>query len=192
MILLLAAQVVLAEKPSADLTGPWHLFLDDHLIAWKTDVVRTYHPFEKYKGNPIIVSDQPWEGGMIRVNSVLPTEDGSGYRMWYSCWSPRNDPDHGHALYALSKDGIHWDKPRMGLVPWKVNGSKDNNIIGGGGSVLYTPDDPDPARRYKSVGGSKGGYRFKASPDGIHWDRLSEKDIEEMPVLKDLRALKAG
>jgi len=27
-------------------------------------------------------------------------------------------------------------------------------------------------------------------PDGIHWDRLSEQDIDDMPVLRDLRALK--
>ena len=46
-------------------------------------------------------------------------------------------------------------------------------------SVIATPDDtimvpvPPPA------------------PAGIHWDRLSERDLEEMPVLKDLRALRA-
>jgi len=177
IFLLIISHSALAEKSLGDLTGPWQLFVDDYLIKSKVDVVRTYHPFEKYPGNPIIVSDQPWEGGMIRVNSVLPAEDGNGYRMWYSCWSPRNDPDHGHALYALSKDGILWEKPKMGVKPWLVNNSKDNNIIGGGGLVLHTPDDPDPAHRYKSVGGGKGGYIFKASPDGIHWDKLSKSPI---------------
>ena len=176
--LLLASPAVHGEKSLGDLTGPWELFLDDHLVASKDNVTRKYHPFEKHPGNPIIVSDQPWEGGMIRVNSVLPNEDGKGYRMWYSCWSPRKDPDHGHALYALSKDGILWEKPKMGLVPWLVNNSKDNNIISGGGSVLHTPDDPDPARRYKTVGGGKSGqYFFKSSPDGLCWDTLSKEGI---------------
>jgi 5-formyltetrahydrofolate cyclo-ligase len=47
-------------------------------------------------------------------------------------------------------------------------------------SVIATPDetitvaDPFPA------------------PDGIDWHRLSEQDIEKMPVLRDLQALKAG
>lgn len=104
--------VAFAEKPLGDLTGSWQLFADDYLVASKKDVVRKYHPFEKHPGNPIIVSDQPWEGGMIRVNGVLPNEAGGGYRMWYSCWSPRNDPDKGHSLYALSKDGIRWKNRR--------------------------------------------------------------------------------
>jgi 5-formyltetrahydrofolate cyclo-ligase len=28
-------------------------------------------------------------------------------------------------------------------------------------------------------------------PDGIHWDRLSDQDLEDMPILKDLKALSA-
>src|SRR5512143_3734939 len=81
---LVTANAALAGKSLGDLTGPWELLLDDHLVASKDNIVRTYHPFKKHPGNPIIVSDQPWEGGMIRVNGVLPNEAGNGYRMWYS------------------------------------------------------------------------------------------------------------
>ena len=28
-------------------------------------------------------------------------------------------------------------------------------------------------------------------PEGIHWDRLSDKDLDDMPILKDLKALSA-
>ena len=28
-------------------------------------------------------------------------------------------------------------------------------------------------------------------PEGIHWDRLSNKDLDDMPILKDLKALSA-
>jgi 5-formyltetrahydrofolate cyclo-ligase len=28
-------------------------------------------------------------------------------------------------------------------------------------------------------------------PEGIHWDRLSDQDLEDMPILKDLKALSA-
>ena len=30
------------EKALGDLTGPWQLFVDDYLVAEKTDVVRSY------------------------------------------------------------------------------------------------------------------------------------------------------
>lgn len=165
-----------AAKSLGDLSGPWKLFLDDHLVASKENLVRKYHPFRKHPANPIMVVDQPWEHHVINCTTVLPTEDHAGFRMWYYCWSHRDvDPDGSHALYATSRDGIQWEKPRLGLKEWKVNGSKANNIIGGGSSVLHTPEDPDPARRYKSIG--PGGYLFKASPDGIHWDPLSRKPI---------------
>ncbi len=168
----------IAEKSLGDLTGPWELLLDDHLVATKVNVVRKYHEFKKHPNNPLIISDQPWEGGMVRVGSVLPNEDGDGYRMWYSCWTTRNDPDKGHTLYALSKDGIRWDKPKMNLMPWKVTGSTENNIIPGGGWVLHTPHETDPALRYKAIGSAKsGGYVFKASSNGLHWATLSKSPI---------------
>ncbi len=174
---LLTSNAVLAENSLGDLTGPWELLLDNHLVASKANILRTYHPFKKHPGNPIIVSDQPWEGGMIRVNGVLPNEAGDGYRMWYSCWTIAKDPDKGHALYALSQDGFCWEKPKLGLLPWKVTGSKENNLIGGGGWVLHTPGDPAPARRYKTVGAKSGKYFFKSSPDGIQWETLSKEPI---------------
>src|ERR1043166_1101139 len=68
-----------AAKSVGDLTGPWQLFVDDHLVASKENAVRTYHQFEKYAGNPIMVADQPWEHNVIAATTVLPSEDGSGY-----------------------------------------------------------------------------------------------------------------
>jgi len=177
IVFLVLPLLAYGEKHVGDLTGPWQLFVDDYLVKSKHNVVRTYHPFKKYAGNPIVVADQPWEDKVVKINVVLPNDDGSGYRMWYSCWSPRNDPDHGHALYALSKDGILWQKPKMGIVTWKVNGSKENNIIGASSSLMYTPDDPDPARRFKSVGRQSGKYYLNSSADGIHWERLSKEAI---------------
>jgi len=170
---LLTPWAAVAEKSVGDLTGPWQLFVDDYLIKWKDNVVRTYHPFKKYANNPVMVTDQPWEHNVIACMTVLPDEDGSGYRMWYYCWTIREDPDHSRWLYATSEDGIHWQKPKLGLMPWAVNGSKENNMVAAGGSVMHTPNDPDPARRYKAIAPSK--YMFSASPDGIHWKPLSKE-----------------
>jgi hypothetical protein len=173
LALCLSPLLVYGAKSLNDLTGSWQLFVDDHLVASKDKVVRRYHPFKKHPGNPIMVVDQPWEHNVIASCTVLPNEDGSGFRMWYYCWTRKGDPEGSYFLYATSKDGIHWQKPKLGVETWKVNGSKDNNIVAAGGSVMHTPDDPDPSRRYKAIWPSE--YTFHASPDGIHWQPMAKK-----------------
>ncbi len=174
-ILLLTSPAAFAAKSLGDLTGPWQLFLDDYLVASKDNVVRRYHPFEKYTNNPIVVVDQPWEYTVVSCATVLPADDGKGSRMWYDSWTRKGDPEHGFSLYATSTDGVHWDKPKLGLNTWQKNGSKDNNFVAAGGSIMHTPNDPDPARRYKAV--SNGDYLFRSSPDGLRWEALSKAKI---------------
>lgn len=156
--------------------GHWQLFVDDHLIASKNNVKRAWHAIEKYSANPIMKVDQPWEYDVITATTVLPAEDGSGYRMWYYCWSRPDDTKHGgYALYATSTDGIQWEKPKLGVQPFHKTGSKDTNIVEAGGSIMFTPEDPDPSRRYKAI--SPGEFRFSSSPDGIRWEKLSKDRI---------------
>ncbi len=167
-------------KSLGDLTGPWHLFLDDYLVKSKVNIVRTYHPFVKYTNNPVVVVDKPWEHNVLNSMTVLPNENGDGFRLWYYCWGPRIETKGGkghggHTLYATSKDGVKWEKPNLGLHAWSVNGSKENNFVSAYGSIMHTPKDPDPARRYKAIG--PGGYMFSASPDGINWEKLSNKKV---------------
>ncbi|MCX6619521.1 MAG: hypothetical protein NTY38_00270 [Acidobacteria bacterium] len=93
--------------------------------------------------------------------------------------------------YAISNDGIHWQKPDLGLV--EFNGSKANNIVRvfGFGQVFIDPFDT-PERRFKSIqyqaprpyAGWAPGARVKGnalylgySPDGRRWD------LEPEPVL---------
>jgi len=73
--------------------------------------------------------------------------------MWYYCWSPKNNPERSHGLYAVSKDGIHWDKPNLGLMPWKVNGTLENYCVGAMGDIIHSPHEPEPLRGYKCIGG---------------------------------------
>ncbi|MDY0031340.1 MAG: hypothetical protein RBT84_05280, partial [FCB group bacterium] len=37
-----------------DLTGPWQLFVDDHLVAESSQLSRVWHAFEKHAGNPLL------------------------------------------------------------------------------------------------------------------------------------------
>lgn len=72
---------------------------DGHIAA--RNVPRTYHAFQKYPNNPVMVTDRPWEGRVIQLyGTVLP-----GFRMWYPCVNA----DLGkfkQVLYAESLDGI--------------------------------------------------------------------------------------
>lgn len=161
-----------------DLTGRWQLFVDDHLIAEKTNVTRTYHAFDKHADNPLMVADKPWEGKTAYVyGTVLPDEDGTGYRTWYHSW----DGEY-RMLYATSEDGLRWEKPELGLTEY--DGSKANNILfritheNHNPQVIHTPWDPDLQRQYKMMYFEYGrtppdctvtGYRGAWSPDGVHW-----------------------
>lgn len=169
---------VLAMRSLGDLSGPWQLFVDDHLVASRSNVTRRYHAFQKHPANPLVVVDRPWEHNVVNATTVLPNETGDGFRMWYYCWSPPEfaPPGRSHGgygLYATSRDGIRWEKPSLGLIEWSGNGSTDNNFVGAGGSILHTPEDPDPARRYKAIAPSH--YTFRASPDGLRWEALGQK-----------------
>jgi hypothetical protein len=74
--------------------------------------------------------------------------------MWYLGQGDDNEWFERVCL-ATSRDGIHWEKPKLGLVEYK--GNKNNNLVDlNQGShhvqacvVFYEPDEPDPQRRFK-------------------------------------------
>ncbi|HSW46311.1 MAG TPA: LamG-like jellyroll fold domain-containing protein [Phycisphaerae bacterium] len=175
----LHGQSMPAERQAADLTGPWQLFVDDHLIAVRAQVARKYHAFEKHEGNPVLAGDQPWEGNNIYLyGTILPGEDGKGYRMWYQT-IPRGD-EKTSVLYATSADGVRWDKPNLGIHERK--GSKDNNVTLAGGfmpAVIFRPWEIDAERRYLMMTLAKGGWQATVSRDGLHW-----KELPNNPVCK--------
>jgi predicted GH43/DUF377 family glycosyl hydrolase len=122
---------------------------------------------------PLLKAEKPWESfaiGFVRVIRV-----GDAWHMWYVAFDAatyRSDTDYT-VCYAKSADGVHWERPSLGLVEY--NGSKDNNIIARndlGSGVFLDPSAP-PAERFKCVFGRVietswcmfGGV----SPDGIHW-----------------------
>lgn len=161
-----------ANEGLGDLSGPWQLVVDDYGLASKNGLVRTYHPLVKFAGNPVLSADQPWEGQAVYTyGTVLPDETGNGYRLWYSCIDYFHDCEM-RVLYATSPDGIHWSKPALGIRQW--NGSTANNMffpratLNGIASIIHTPWDPDPGRRYHVVNYDPGGYFAAWSADGIH------------------------
>ena len=139
---------------------------------------------------PLLKADRPWESMSIGLDQVLKI--GDQWHMWYvACDKDYRTDNDGHFCYARSKDGVHWEKPSLGICSYK--GNKQNNILMSGFnfcSFIYDEKAP-PAERFRAVGASErktgsspvrdGGpwWIFGAtSPDGIRW-----KVIEE-PLLK--------
>ena len=187
------------------LAGPWptvraaepinmgsrlELFVDSHLIDRLSGGARRqlHHPVPR---EVAIVMDQPWEGNA--VNYVTVFQDGPRYRMYYrgaDVHYDKNGYRESHPdlyCYAESSDGIHWQKPTLGLFAFR--GSKENNIVWDGkgiGNHNFTPfKDTNPkasaAARYKAlgVGGAgpeRGLYAFQ-SADAIHWSLLTDKPV---------------
>ena len=160
-------------------------FIDDYLIATAHNIRRTVHQPRKYEANPLVVPDKAWEGNRGSIIGPVWRDPQTGqFRMLYRTHQGRFPLADGNVarealLYAQSSDGIEWTKPELGLHPWQ--GSAANNILGPqmqAHSLLYEPDDPDPARRYKALmvtreprGKSKGVFNLGTSPDGISWTK---------------------
>lgn len=155
------------------------LFFDDERIEKRTLVSRVLHP-ARTRG-PVISAERAWEGSRVYCfGTVLRNSASGGYRMWYHA---RVGPGNEHrapglagpgdmVCYATSPDGIEWERPTLGLVPF--DGSKDTNIVFMNGhcpSVLFDPDAPN-SERYRMVvngWGDHPGYTMRHSADGFSW-----------------------
>jgi hypothetical protein len=104
-----------------------HLFVDDHEIQHYTNLLRVLNKPKKHP-EPVVTVDQKWEGCRTQAwGSVIQEPDGL-LRMWYFSFPSRgpDTQDCGGYCYAESRDGIHWDKPPLGVAEWR--GSRENNI----------------------------------------------------------------
>ncbi len=157
----------------ADHIGPERqLFVDEHLIEDLDGLRRVMQRPEKL-ASPVLEGDKPWErwSASIIGNSVHYDEEDGIFKAWYDTI--------GGVAYATSQDGMHWQKPSLGII--ERDGSTDTNLISAGRnfSVVKDPADEDPEKRYKAMywgsrnepdapWGAKGHF-VAFSADGIHW-----------------------
>lgn len=153
--------------------------------------LKLHHPVPREVS---ITFDKPWEGNASGYTTVF--KDGDLYRMYYRGHRYIIDPPPLRqaqpevVCYAESRDGIHWEKPNLGLFDWPPtannSGVKENNILWRGGYETHNfapfkdtnPTCP-PDQLYKAVGGttaSNGLLTFK-SADGIRWSKLSDGPV---------------
>ena len=172
-IVSLSQAAAAAAGPVPLQAGRKQLFLDDHVVDEIKDLARTMHQPDK-KGpvfTPNIALDGPWP--QTRSAPMWIPEEGV-YKMLYVP-EPAGGPSGTAVL--VSKDGLHWERPSLGL--FAVKGSKKNNRISALGlyHIIRDPDDPDPSRRYKGMKLGRGGMTTYVSGDLTHWKKLKVPPI---------------
>ena len=163
------------------------LFLDRTRISWEYNVDRCVQQPRKHEGNPILIGEHPWEELYVTMyGNVLPKEDGSGYRMWYSAGA-KGMTKSKCLCYAESEDGFAWRRVMSDRTPYED--CKETNILAGIEHNLAAPtvlrnchsDNPDERYLlfYDSYAhtrpemadwhkGSRACYTM-TSPDGLAW-----------------------
>ena len=159
------------------------VFWDDYMVdTEKTTATKCLH--SPVRRECVFHFDKPWEGDGCDYQNIL-YDDGL-YRMYYLGWSmissdrKKHTTDQIRVCYLESRDGLHWERPNLGL--YEYDGSRDNNILLAGDYGTFdnfmvmkdkNPTCP-PEERYKAIGicsGYKPGLQCFISPDGIHFKR---------------------
>jgi hypothetical protein len=169
-------------QPTLDIGSRLELFVDDYIIdEMKNTRLVLHHPVDE---GPVMKFDQPWEGPFCGYFTVI--KDGNTYRLYY-----RGLPEAGKdgsnletTCYAESKDGIHWDKPDLGI--YEIMNTRNNNVILADDAPFshnFSPFlDTNPNvienEKYKARAGTKktGLFAFTSS-DGIHWQRRGDQPV---------------
>lgn len=150
------------------------LFIDDRWIADSIRMQRCFHQPRRYP-EPLIRADRPWEENACIAYGTILYRDGC-FHLWYTNWS-RLLPML--VCYARSEDGIHFDKPELGIH--EFNGSTKNNISMKAPapgrvdciSIIEDAEDsewPLKAIYWQNAPGCHGLWAAR-SRDGMHWDQ---------------------
>ena len=178
------------------------LFLDPRLVASTAKAKLQLGTVQKHPANPLFSEEyftQPPKHWEARLDNVYPNviydDKDSIFKCWYKSFiydglsnrtplAQRPRQAYGESereeglLYATSVDGVHWQKPDLGIIDFE--GSSANNIVMRrathglhAGGVLKDARDPDPARRYKFIHRNVSARRMATcySRDGLHWSQ---------------------
>ncbi|NOY80892.1 MAG: hypothetical protein GXP31_07780 [Kiritimatiellaeota bacterium] len=159
------------------------LVLDDDHLEDSAFVTRTWHQPQRFD-EPVLRPEHPWERWCpVLFGTVLRRED--RWQMWYCAWTRRCPP---RVCYAESRDGVAWEKPELGLLPFQ--GNTHTNIILQSRSETGLIDDltviEDARDRnwplkmlFFDTGGAgvERGIYAARSADGIRWELMSEQPV---------------
>ncbi len=155
------------------------LFVDQEIVKSSENVSFKLHQGIKHPQNPLLKAEKPWEGWRLEIyGTVLFDEEENIFKMWYFSEATDEFP-HYSTHYAISQDGIHWEKPLVGTVKSR-SGGKHNAVLNGYllASVMKDNQEKDPDKRYKMVCWRQKpphGAHLMVSPDGLNWTQVNEK-----------------
>ena len=176
------------ELPSAFCQTPYHvgsnreLFVDRTLVeSLDNSQIVMHHPVDRGK---VFFFDKPWEGAFSAYVTII--HEGGRYRAYYRGvpTAGKDGNDSEVTCYAESDDGIHWEKPNLGIH--EIEGSKNNNVILANAAPIthnFSPffdQNPEakPSEKYKALGGTqKSGLVAFVSADGKHWEKIQEEPV---------------
>lgn len=196
--MVFATAGVSGDEPVYDMAGRRELFVDRFLIDSLANLRHVLH--EPRDEGSVLARSEAWEDERTDFGFGSVLHDHDLYRMYY-----RSNHAGEVTCLAESVDGIHWTKPKLGLV--EIRGSRENNVV---------LDDPrfthnfapfmdanpaaDPEQRYKAVAGAPTnakadrdttGPRALVSADGVHWKLLQEQPVLSITnVLQTLDGLR--
>jgi hypothetical protein len=176
------------ERKTKMLDGEIELFLDKYRVSSEYNIVKRLCQPEKHSANPILHSEHPWEELYVTMyGNVLPKEDGSGYRMWYTAGAKRMQKCQ-YLCYAESEDGFHFQRIMTDRFPYgnslhtNIVCSLEHNIHGP--HIVRNRHNDDSQQRYlmffdsypqsrpdmaEQLQGGRWCYTM-TSPDGLIWN----------------------
>lgn len=157
------------------------LFVDDFLIE-ESSLYRRFYGATYHPASPVLAPQRDWERrdpyavttGTAPSPAAMVFSDGVFYdpaeklfKMWYMAGYQQ------HTALAVSRDGITWERPALGVVPGTnivSDQRRDSN------TVWLDLHDPDPRTRYKMAGYDLElkALRLSVSADGIHWREVAQ------------------
>lgn len=184
--------------------------LDD--VEAMENVKQQFHAAQKHPANPVLEGQKEWErvvGGPCA--SFIYDADEKLFKVWYQgVIGDQRGTTHGygpHTLnYAVSRDGVHWERPNLGIYEctWNGQSTRENNIVvpqtyhsgkDHWESVLKDTFGPDGAGQYKALGWSSYdphgtgwcetagscGIWSMTSADGLRWTHSPEAVFHYKP-----------
>ena len=190
-----------------------YLLLDSRNVSTTDNARLSVGRVRKHPSNPLFAEERKWEARFDNLYAnVLYDDEDEIYKCWYSPFvvdmtHQTTTPEERRTrsmkevrkqlreegryrremgiCYAVSRDGLIWEKPDLDVYPWE--GENSNVLLFGphGAGVFKDVAETDPRKRYKmftrtDVDGVEvlaSGY----SEDGVHWNTLN-------PVLSDVKA----